>query len=42
MEPVEIPYEGTTLPGYLYRAGTSGEPRPTVVMHNGFDGGVRP
>ncbi|MER7468011.1 alpha/beta fold hydrolase [Streptomyces sp. NPDC097981] len=38
IEPVEIPYEGTTLPGYLYRADTSGEPRPTVVMHNGFDG----
>ncbi|GAA2273460.1 alpha/beta fold hydrolase [Kitasatospora cystarginea] len=38
VEPVRIPYEGTTLPGYLYRADTSGTPRPTVVMHNGFDG----
>ncbi|MEU6216716.1 alpha/beta fold hydrolase [Streptomyces sp. NPDC047022] len=38
IEPVEIPYEGTTLPGYLYRVDDSGEPRPTVVMHNGFDG----
>ncbi|MEU5539871.1 alpha/beta fold hydrolase [Streptomyces sp. NPDC020362] len=38
IEPVQIPYEGTTLPGYLYRADTSGDPRPTVVMHNGFDG----
>jgi alpha-beta hydrolase superfamily lysophospholipase len=34
IEPVEIPYEGTTLPGYLYR-GTGGA---TVIMHNGFDG----
>ncbi|MGW4474349.1 alpha/beta hydrolase family protein [Nonomuraea sp. NPDC004354] len=32
--PVEIPYEGTTLPGYYYDAGAG----RTVVMHNGFDG----
>ncbi|MER7771695.1 alpha/beta fold hydrolase [Kitasatospora sp. NPDC096140] len=38
IEPVEIPYEGTTLPGYLYRADTSGAPRPTLILHNGFDG----
>ncbi|MFF1697675.1 TIGR03086 family metal-binding protein [Streptomyces sp. NPDC058257] len=38
IEPVTIPYEGTTLPGYLYRSDTSGLPRPTVVMFNGFDG----
>jgi len=38
IEPVRIPYEGGTLPGYLYRADTSGTPRPTVIMHNGFDG----
>ncbi|WP_042432414.1 alpha/beta hydrolase family protein [Streptacidiphilus anmyonensis] len=38
IEPIEIPYEGTTLPGYLYRADDSGEPRPTLVLHNGFDG----
>ncbi|MFI6324913.1 alpha/beta hydrolase family protein [Nonomuraea sp. NPDC050556] len=31
---VEIPYEGTTLPGYYYDAGAE----RTVVMHNGFDG----
>ncbi|MEU1876899.1 alpha/beta fold hydrolase [Streptosporangium sp. NPDC020072] len=36
IEPVEIPYEGTTLPGYFYR-GSGGA---TVVMHNGFDGSV--
>lgn len=37
VEPVEIPYGETTLSGYFYRA--SGErPKPTLVMHNGFDG----
>ncbi len=35
--PVEIPYESTVLHGYFYRAAGEG-PRPTVVMHNGFDG----
>ncbi|MCZ0971056.1 alpha/beta hydrolase [Streptomyces albulus] len=38
IEPVEIPYEDTVLPGYLYRADDSGTARPTVVMFNGFDG----
>ncbi|MFE9411381.1 alpha/beta hydrolase family protein [Streptomyces sp. NPDC006704] len=38
IEPVSIPYEDTTLPGYLYRADDSGTPRPTLIMHNGFDG----
>jgi len=33
----EIPYEGTTLPGYLFRADASGAPRPTVIYHGGFD-----
>lgn len=36
-EVVEIPYEGTTLPGYLFLADKSGEPRPTVIYNNGFD-----
>lgn len=43
VEPVQIPYEGTTLPGYFYRAGgkaKKGQRHPTVVMHNGFDGSV--
>ena len=40
IEPIEIPYQDTRLPGYLYRADDSGEPRPTVVMFNGFDGSV--
>ncbi|MFG3284491.1 alpha/beta hydrolase family protein [Streptomyces sp. NPDC048111] len=38
IEPVQIPYEDTTLPGYLYRVDESGTPRPTLIMHNGFDG----
>ncbi|WP_157845374.1 TIGR03086 family metal-binding protein [Kitasatospora phosalacinea] len=38
IEPIEIPYEDTTLPGYLYHPDDSGLPRPTVVMFNGFDG----
>ncbi|MFG1639874.1 alpha/beta hydrolase family protein [Amycolatopsis sp. NPDC049252] len=36
-EPVEIPYEGTVLQGYFYRAPGAG-PKPVVVMHSGFDG----
>jgi pimeloyl-ACP methyl ester carboxylesterase len=35
--PVEIPFEGTTLHGYFYRASGQG-PRPTLLMHSGFDG----
>jgi pimeloyl-ACP methyl ester carboxylesterase len=36
-EEVEIPYEGTTLPGYLYLVDDSGEARPTIVYNSGFD-----
>lgn len=36
-EIVEIPYENTTLPGYLFLADDSGEPRPTIIYNNGFD-----
>jgi dienelactone hydrolase len=38
IEPVEIPYEHTTLPGYLHRVDASSRPRPLVIMHTGFDG----
>jgi pimeloyl-ACP methyl ester carboxylesterase len=34
---VRIPYQDTTLPGYLFPADDSGEPRPTVLYHGGFD-----
>lgn len=36
-EPVEIPYEGTTLPGYFYKPDESNEPRPTLIFHGGYD-----
>ena len=33
---IEIPYEGTSLPGYFFAApGAAGRPRPLVIMHNG-------
>ncbi len=34
---VEIPYEETTLPGYLYRAGEGDGRHPTLVCLGGFD-----
>ncbi|MBV9338601.1 MAG: prolyl oligopeptidase family serine peptidase [Solirubrobacterales bacterium] len=39
-ERIAIPYEGTTLPGFFFRAPDAepGEPRPLVVMNNGSDG----
>jgi hypothetical protein len=43
-EPIEIPYEGTTLPGYFYRIEdddsnkySNNAPRPTLIAHGGFD-----
>ena len=43
-EPIEIPYEGTTLPGYFYRVDNKGNNsnrnaprRPTLIAHGGFD-----
>jgi dienelactone hydrolase len=38
IEPVEIPYEHTTLPGYFHRVDRSAHRRPTIIMHSGFDG----
>jgi pimeloyl-ACP methyl ester carboxylesterase len=52
IDSIEIPYEGTTLPGYFYRVNedsynnnnnnnnnnnTTPIPRPTLVVHGGFD-----
>jgi hypothetical protein len=37
VETVAIPYEGTTLSGYLARPDASGAPRPTVVLPAGYD-----
>lgn len=38
IEPVEIPFENTTLPGYFHRADNSPTPRPTLIVNTGFDG----
>jgi dienelactone hydrolase len=34
-EPFDIPYEGTTLPGWLFRAPGSEGRRPLVILNNG-------
>ncbi|MFF9085410.1 alpha/beta hydrolase family protein [Streptomyces sp. NPDC014991] len=40
-EPVSIPYEDTSLPGYLVGPpGGSGDPLPTLIAGNGSDGPV--
>jgi dipeptidyl aminopeptidase/acylaminoacyl peptidase len=39
-EPIEIPYEGTVLPGYFHRVENDSHgsgPRPTLIAHGGFD-----
>jgi pimeloyl-ACP methyl ester carboxylesterase len=38
VELLEIPYEGTTLPGYFHRVDDSGVARPLLIIHSGFDG----
>jgi len=38
IKPVEIPYEGKTLPGYLCLADNTGKKRPLIIIHTGFDG----
>jgi dienelactone hydrolase len=40
VEKVQIPYEGTTLEGYLFRPSDDPTPRPTVILNNGSDGPV--
>lgn len=37
VEAVKVPYEGTYLPGYFYRVDDSDRPRPTLMIHGGFD-----
>jgi hypothetical protein len=39
-ERITIPYEGSTLPGYFFRApdAAPGERRPLVILNNGSDG----
>jgi alpha-beta hydrolase superfamily lysophospholipase len=38
VQPVAIPYENTTLPGYFYPAGDPAVPGPLVIIHTGYDG----
>lgn len=38
VEFVRIPFEGTTLPGYLCRVDDSGKKSPLLIVHSGFDG----
>lgn len=33
---VEIPYEGTKLPGWFFRSPVAGERAPTIVLHQGM------
>lgn len=37
VERVDIPYEGSTMPGWFFRPDTSGEPRKTLVLNLGSD-----
>jgi pimeloyl-ACP methyl ester carboxylesterase len=37
---VQIPYEHTTLEGYLFTPDAGATPRPTVILNNGSDGPV--
>jgi Esterase FrsA-like len=36
-EAVDIPYQDTTLNGYLFRPGGGDEPRPTIIAPAGYD-----
>ena len=38
--PSDVPFEGDTLPGYLFRPDASGAARPTLVVTNGSDGAL--
>lgn len=40
VEQVLVPYEGTTLPGYVFKPDASTDPRPWVILNNGSDGPV--
>lgn len=40
-EAIQIPCEGTMLPGYFCPAGTRGKRAPTIIIHQGFDGTIQ-
>lgn len=37
-EPLNIPYEKTSLPGYFYRPNNEEIARPTIIANSGYDG----
>jgi hypothetical protein len=39
-EKIDIPYEGSSMPGYLFRPSTSDDRRRTLIMNNGSDGPI--
>ena len=41
IEPVEIPYEHTSLPGYFHRVDASDHKRPLLIIHSGYDGSAQ-
>jgi len=38
--PLAVPYEGDSMPGYLFRPDRSSAPHPTLVVTNGSDGSL--
>lgn len=40
VERVDVPYEGSSMPGWLFRPDGSGAKRPTLVLNNGSDGSI--
>jgi hypothetical protein len=40
IERINIPYEGTTLPGYFFKVDDTGKQRPLLILTNGSDGSV--
>jgi hypothetical protein len=40
VERVDIPYEGSSMPGWFFHPDDSGVTRPTLVMNNGSDGSI--
>lgn len=41
VEPVEIPFESGSLPGYFLRAPGPPRPRPTIIHVNGYDSNIQ-
>jgi pimeloyl-ACP methyl ester carboxylesterase len=41
VEPVEIPFEGKTLPGYFCHADENGSRKPTILHVNGYDSNIQ-